>query len=211
MFNRANRYRYVNLATQQIRLRNILRLSAHNLNLRSEAHLYFTIHRIDSSAEEQAIYTSSRVSSRKHNKRTFDWPEISYQTVNQGILKAVCIKLWDDSCSGEPLFSWSVQLKELVAFDSEGKDGSIDLAVPSEKFNENSLEFVTNAGAFVIPSSLCVEALREQLTAGYRGECKVSRLRFEFHRFPSNVIRFAVWCDSDSKDDEWSGRCVQEL
>lgn len=179
MFNRPNRYRYVNLATQQIRLRNILRLSAHNINLSRdwEAFLFFTIHRNDSSAEEGAIYTSPRVSFRKHNKRTFDWPEISYQTVNQGILKAVCIKLWDDSCSGEPLFSWSVELKELVAFDAEVKDGSIDLSVPSDKFNENSLEFVTNAGPFVIPSSLSVEALREQLTAGYRGECKVSGLR----------------------------------
>lgn len=181
MFNRPNRYRYVNLATQQIRLRNILRLSAHNINnLRSqEANLFFTIHKNDSSSE-QAFYTSPKVRSRKYNKRTFDWPDISYQSVDEGILKDICIKLWEDSCqSTEPLFSWSVQLRDLVFYDLDSKDSSIDSSVPSEKFNENSLELITNAGPFVIASSLTVEALREQLAVGYKGECKVSPIRFK--------------------------------
>lgn len=188
MYNRPSRFRWVNLATQQIRLRNILRLSAHNINnlKSSTTKLHFTLHKLEDSQAVEAFYTSPSVDCRKHNKGTYDWPEINYETTDQGILKAICIKLWEDSCpelgepsnSKKPLISWNVKLNDLVAYNPEQKDGSVDLSVPSEKFNENSLEFFTAGGSFVIPSSLCVETLREQIAAGYREEIKVSNWFF---------------------------------
>lgn len=205
MYNRPSRFRWLNLATQQIRLRKVLRLSAHNItNLKSStAKLHFTLHRLDPSSSP-AFYTSPSVSCRKQNKGTCDWPEISYESVDQGILKAVFIQLWDDSfpSNSEPLFSWYVDFRELVAYNLERKDGSIDLSVPSEKFNNNSLEFITAGSSFVIPASLTVEALREQIAAGYREEAKVRQCRYTYFITAIRNLFITARNYSNSKDKQ---------
>lgn len=141
MFNRAQRD-WLPLVTSHIRLRNLIKITAHNLiancdnNYTSEA--YFTLHL---SAFSKPFYTSSCIEVRSG---TVSWPEINSELCRESSQKFICIRVWQKSSTSaddKMLFLWGIYFSGLVLVPKKSREDSI-------KFKENTLLFQLDGGTF---------------------------------------------------------------
>lgn len=147
MFNRAQRD-WLPLVTSHIRLRNLIRISAHNLTLHCDNNLalleaYFTLHL---SAFSKPFYTSSCVEVRNGK---ISWPEIYCELCRESSQEYICIRVWQKSGSSittadKMLFLWGVYFSGLVLVPKASRNNCED----SAKFKENTLLFQLDGGVF---------------------------------------------------------------
>lgn len=157
MFPRPRYRSFEPLQTQQIRLRNLIKLSAINLNCDENdktSMIYFTLHL---SAFAKPIYTSEKV----QLKNKIEWSEINCQQVFSSSQKFVVVRVWkhqllqtkqnDDnvvisSRTDQLMFLWGVYFSSLIAI-SKHKELS---------FRENTLLFHIFDDVFSSPDQIVI-------------------------------------------------------
>lgn len=145
MFHRAQR-NWLPLITSHIRLRNLIKITAHNLTFHCDnddpksegnfsAECYFTLHL---SAFSKPFYTSACVEVRNGK---INWPEINCELCRESSQKFICIRVWQKSASqtsaDKMLFLWGVYFSGLVLVPQD-----------SSKFKDNTLLFELDGGIF---------------------------------------------------------------
>lgn len=144
MFHRAQRD-WLPLVTSHIRLRNLIKITAHNLKIHCDddndekftAECYFTLHL---SAFSKPFYTSSCVEVRNGKIK---WPEINCELCRESSQKYICIRVWQKSATigaDKMLFLWGVYFSGLVLVPKASQD--------SVKFKDNTLLFRLDGGIF---------------------------------------------------------------
>lgn len=87
MFNRPRCRDWSPLATQQLRLRNLIQITGHNIVANAKTSIYFTLHLTTMSSP---FYTSDHLESFKN----VFWPEINCQCIQKSTSKFVCVRVW---------------------------------------------------------------------------------------------------------------------
>lgn len=108
MFNRPRCRDWSPLATQQLRLRNLIQITGHNIVADPKSSIYFTLHQTSMSAP---FFTSEKLESVKNAI----WAEINCQTINKSTSQFVCVRVWqsikhhkvEDGCSDHSTVSSS--------------------------------------------------------------------------------------------------------
>lgn len=89
MFDRPRCRDWTNLATQQLRLRNLIQITGHNIICDQKCSIYFTLHLTSMSAP---FYTSEQVEPHKN----IIWPEIiNCPILMKSASKIICIRIWE--------------------------------------------------------------------------------------------------------------------
>lgn len=152
MFNRPRCRDWTALATQQLRLRNLIQISGHNIICDPKCSIYFTLHLTSMSAP---FFTSEKLESYKNAI----WPEINCQSIIKSTSHSVCIRVWQQQ-SVDPnttvdkvLFLWGVYFSGLVPISKR----------TDVKLTENSLVFHIHGGFFTSTSCLEAESVYKQL------------------------------------------------
>lgn len=142
MFNRAQRD-WLPFATSHIRLRNLIKITAHNLILDKElsSEAYFTLHL---SAFSKPFFTSSSIEVRNGK---ISWPEINCELCRESSQKYICIRVWQKSVSSADrmLFLWGIYFSGLVLVPKTSTGSSCEDRI---KFKENTLLFRLDGGVF---------------------------------------------------------------
>lgn len=154
MFNRPRCRDWTALATQQLRLRNLIQISGHNIICDPKCSIYFTLHQTSMSAP---FFTSEKLESYKNAI----WPEINCQSIIKSTSHSVCIRVWqrtsqtDDTSitCDKVLFLWGVYFSGLVPISKR----------TDVKLKENSLVFHIHGGFFTSTSCLEAESVYKQL------------------------------------------------
>lgn len=156
MFNRPRCRDWTALATQQLRLRNLIQISGHNIVCEPKCSIYFTLHLTSMSAP---FFTSEKLESYKNAI----WPEINCQSIIKSTSHSVCIRVWqrtqpsssDNSTTAvdKVLFLWGVYFSGLVPISKR----------TDVKLKENSLVFHIHGGFFTSTSCLEAESVYQQL------------------------------------------------
>lgn len=155
MFNRPRCRDWTALATQQLRLRNLIQISGHNIICDPKCSIYFTLHQTSMSAP---FFTSEKLESHKNAI----WPEINCQSIIKSTSHSVCIRVWqrtqpttDDvgTAVDKVLFLWGVYFSGLVPISKR----------TDVKLKENSLVFHIHGGFFTTTSCLEAESVYKQL------------------------------------------------
>lgn len=87
MFNRPRCRDWSPLATQQLRLRNLIQITGHNIVADPKSAIYFTLHLTSMSAP---FFTSEKLDSVKNAI----WAEINCQIINKSTSQFVCVRVW---------------------------------------------------------------------------------------------------------------------
>lgn len=87
MLNRPRCRDWSPLATQQLRLRNLIQITGHNIEAAPDSVIYFTLHQTSMSAP---FFTSDKVDSMKNAI----WSEINCQTIHKSTSQFVCVRVW---------------------------------------------------------------------------------------------------------------------
>lgn len=90
MLNRPRCRDWSPLATQQLRLRNLIQITGHNIVADPKSSIYFTLHLTSMSAP---FFTSEKVESVKNAI----WAEINCQTINKSTSQFVCVRVWQST------------------------------------------------------------------------------------------------------------------
>lgn len=150
MFPRPRFRNYEPLATTQIRLRNLIKLSGINLNCSENeddktSMIYFTLHL---SAFSKPIYTSEKILLKKK----VEWAEINCPQVYSNSQKCVVIRVWkhkessnDSSKTDQLMFMWGVYFSGLIAISKQ------DIA-----FKDNTLLFHMFDEVFSSPDQVVI-------------------------------------------------------
>lgn len=166
MFNRPRCRDWTALATQQLRLRNLIQISGHNIECEPKASLYYTLHLTSMSAP---FFTSDKLDSPKNAI----WPEINCQAIVKSTAHSVCIRVWQQSnavdrqqhilsldkadavnkTDDKILFLWGVYFSGLVPISKR----------TDVKLRENSLVFHIHGGFFTAADCLLPESVPMQL------------------------------------------------
>lgn len=164
MFNRPRCRDWTALATQQLRLRNLIQVSGHNIVCDSNSTIYFTLHLTSMSAP---CFTGERLEYRKN----IIWPEINCQSILKSTSHCVCIRVWQRQRSllnynidnddieiatqgvDKVLFLWGVYFSGLVAISRR----------TDVKLKTNALVFHIHGGFFTSPEYLLPESIPRQL------------------------------------------------
>lgn len=154
MFNRPRCRDWTALATQQLRLRNLIQISGHNIICDPKCSIYFTLHLTSMSAP---FFTSEKLECYKNAI----WPEINCQSIIKSTSHSVCIRVWqrtqetDDANTtvDKVLFLWGVYFSGLVPISKR----------TDVKLKENSLVFHIHGGFFTSTSCLESESVYKQL------------------------------------------------
>lgn len=144
MFTRPRCRKFEPLATSQLRLRNLIKISGINFegdcDDKSDL-LYFTLHL---SAFSKPFYTSEKIECRSK----IDWPEINCEQLDTCSQKFLCVRVWrkrssdsrtkiqSSSSTDEMLFLWGVYFSGL------------ECVVGGEHFKSNTLLFHLSGGTF---------------------------------------------------------------
>lgn len=159
MFNRPRCRDWTPLATQQLRLRNLIQITGHNIKCDEKCSVYYTLHMTSMSSP----FFTSEISDSPTNAI---WPEINLQNLTELGTKSVCIRVWkhfngdnkinnektinslkttvSDSENDKLLFLWGVYFSGLVQIPNK-----LDVSL-----NENSLVLHMHGGYFT--SSECI-------------------------------------------------------
>lgn len=169
MFNRPRCRDWTALATQQLRLRNLIQISGHNIECDQKTSLYYTLHLTSMSAP---FFTSDKLESPKNAI----WPEINCQAIVKSTAHSVCIRVWQQSnavdrqqhqlssldktetalvnkIDDKMLFLWGVYFSGLVPISKR----------TDVKLRENSLVFHIHGGFFTAADCLLSESVPMQL------------------------------------------------
>lgn len=126
---------WVPLMSQQLRLRDLIQISGHDI--RSKCSLYYTLHL---SPKSSPIYTSEQV--EPHS--IVDWPEIINCPQLSNSSRSVCVRVWEncENCEGQTkkdkiIFLWGVYFSGLVQINRH-----------DAKLKTNSLVFHMKGGYF---------------------------------------------------------------
>lgn len=147
---------YEPLVTAQVRLRNLIKISAVNLHCDDkDDSLYFTLHL---SAFSKPFYTSERMDYREK----IQWPEINSPIMQTSSHKFICVRVWqsrnnrkiqtalcNDSCSDKMLVLWGVYFSGLVAIPQN----------TVAQFRKNTLVFHLDGGSFTSPNQIFFEVI----------------------------------------------------
>lgn len=87
MFNRPRCRDWSPLATQQLRLRNLIQISGHNIDIEPKSIVYYTLHFTTMS---QPFFTSERMEVHSN----VIWPEINCTRIVKHTSQFVCIRVW---------------------------------------------------------------------------------------------------------------------
>lgn len=87
MFHRPRCRDWSPLATQQLRLRNLIQISGHNIAFEAKSTIYYTLHFTTMSAP---FFTSERLEAHS----TVIWPEINCPAIVKSTSQFVCIRVW---------------------------------------------------------------------------------------------------------------------
>lgn len=148
MFTRPRYRTYEPLLTQQIRLRNLVRLSAINVNSDDDesdktSMIYFTLHL---SAFAKPIYTSEKLPL----KSKVEWSEINCPQVFSNSQKFIVIRVWRQrpSCddNDQLMFLWGVYFSSLIAVTRHRELG----------YRENTLLFHIFDDVFSSPDQIVI-------------------------------------------------------
>lgn len=145
MFNRPRCRDYVGLATQQLRLRNLIQITGHKIICEPKCSIYYTLHMTSMSAP---FFTSEKI----ETPNNAIWSEINCQNILQSSSTCVCIRIWQHQSSKQidkVLFLWGVYFSGLVPITKRTEI----------KFNENSLVFQMHGGYFTAVETLVKESL----------------------------------------------------
>lgn len=157
MFHRAQRD-WLPLVTSHIRLRNLIKITAHNLTAlhcdnddpvsNFTAECYFTLHL---SAFSKPFYTSTCVEVRNGK---VNWPEINCEVCRESSQTYICIRVWQKSASpataDKMLFLWGIYFSGLVLVPKASQD--------SVKFKEDTLLFQLDGGTFTSSDQIIYHA-----------------------------------------------------
>lgn len=154
MFNRPRCRDWTALATQQLRLRNLIQISGHNIICDPKSSIYYTLHLTSMSAP---FFTSEKLETYKNAI----WPEINCQSIIKSTSHSVCIRVWqrteqsvDSNTSVDKvLFLWGVYFSGLVPISKR----------TDVKLKENALVFHIHGGFFTSTSCLEPESVYKQL------------------------------------------------
>lgn len=114
MFHRPRCRDWSPLATQQLRLRNLIQISGHNIAADSKSIIYYTLHFTTMSAP---FFTSERLEAHP----TIIWPEINCPAIVKSTSQFVCIRMWQVLTSHHQTDKVGVtQLRKEVAESSQG-------------------------------------------------------------------------------------------
>lgn len=149
MFNRSREFKPLISCSSHMRLRNLIKITAVNLQCDNNYNnlVYFTLHL---SAFSKPFYTSKSIEMR-NNKA--DWPEINCEQYRKSSQKFICIRVWQtmnkrlklktiNDDADKMLFLWGVYFSGLVSTMSE-----------SIKFKENTLLFHLDGSSSVFTSN----------------------------------------------------------
>lgn len=154
MFNRPRCRDWTALVTQQLRLRNLIQISGHNIVCDPKCSIYFTLHLTSMSAP---FFTSEKLESYKNAI----WPEINCQSIIKSTSHSVCIRIWQrtqepedaNTTNDKVLFLWGVYFSGLVPISKR----------TDVKLKENSLVFHIHGGFFTSTSCLESDSVYKQL------------------------------------------------
>lgn len=155
MFNRPRCCDWTPLATQQLRLRNLIQITGHNIVCKTNCSIYYTLHMTSMSSP---FFTSQHADTPK----SAIWPEINIQNIYEMGLRSVCVRVWQsyndentnrhaskDTISNEKpqnvtvtsdqlLFLWGVYFSGLIQIPNR----------TSVQLCENALVFQMHGGYF---------------------------------------------------------------
>lgn len=145
--------------THQVRLRNLIKISAMNFHCDDKNCLiYFTLHL---SAFSKAFYTSEKIA----NRDKIEWPEINSQILQTSPHKFICVRVWrnkskrtiqtdlcNDSSADKMLYLWGVYFSGLVIIPQS------DVII----VKENTLVFHLDGGIFTAPNQIICEPFPEE-------------------------------------------------
>uniref|UniRef100_A0A6B2EAN3 UV radiation resistance-associated gene protein n=1 Tax=Phlebotomus kandelakii TaxID=1109342 RepID=A0A6B2EAN3_9DIPT len=142
MFNRSCRESaWSPLATQQLRLRNLVQVTSGRIRCSQESRIYFTLHL---SAMSAPFYTSEKVESGEDAT----WQEIHSPTILKSSARCVCIRIWQHDLSGDKsdndkqVIFWGVYFSGLIQIDD------------TARLRENCLVFHMHGGCFTAAESV---------------------------------------------------------
>lgn len=153
MFNRAVRD-WLPLVTTNIRLRNLIKITAVELHCDNSDFVYFTLHL---SAFSKPFYTSSSVEIRNGKA---NWPEINCEICRESSHKFICIRIWQKSSTtaDSMLFLWGIYFSGLVLIPSTQSSSQQRISnEESISFKENTLLFQLDGGIFTSNEQIIYE------------------------------------------------------
>lgn len=146
MFNRPRCRDWTALATQQLRLRNLIQISGHNIICEPNCSIYFTLHLTSMSAP---CFTSEKLEYRKN----IIWPEINCETILKSTSQCVCVRIWQHcSNADKTIFLWGVYFSGLVSISKR----------TDVKLRSNALVFYIHGGFFTSAEFLLPESIPRQ-------------------------------------------------
>lgn len=156
MNNRPRCRDWTALTTQQLRLRNLIQISGHNIvTTVAKPYIYYTLHRTSMSAP---FFTSEKLESPKNAI----WAEINCQAIVKSTAQSVCVRIWqhksdedESTTEDEVLFLWGVYFSGLVPISKR----------TDVKLLNNSLVFHIHGGFFTSANCLFAECVPRQLSA----------------------------------------------
>lgn len=144
MFDRPRCRDWSPLSTQQLRLRSLIQISAHNIVCQHpKCSVYFTLHTTTMSAP---FYTSEKLDIHSN----IIWPEINCPSLVKSSVRCVCIRVWQhtpdqdktdenlDQNGDKQLFLWGVYFSGLVPLTRRSE----------KRLKENTLVFQMHGGFF---------------------------------------------------------------
>lgn len=139
------------LATQQLRLRNLIQISGHNITTaNAKAVVFYTLHPTTMSAP---FFTSESL----ETPQNAIWPEINCPAIVKSNALSVCIRVWrakqPNESSDELLFLWGVYFSGLVPISKR----------TDVKLRDNSLVFHIHGGFFTSAECLLPQNVVKQL------------------------------------------------
>lgn len=171
MFNRPRCRDWTALATQQLRLRNLIQISGHNIECEHRTSLYYTLHLTSMSAP---FFTSDKLLESPKNAI---WPEINCQAIVKSTAHSVCIRVWQQNNAvdrqQEELSALDKTVESLSVNKNDDKmlflwgvyfSGLVPISKRTDvKLRENSLVFHIHGGFFTAADCLLPESVPMQL------------------------------------------------
>lgn len=169
MFNRPRCRDWTALISQQLRLRNLIQISGHNIICDTKSSIYYTLHLTSMSAP---FFTSEKIETPKNAI----WPEINCQNILKSTEKCICIRVWQRSTTtttASPLQQSDKQINETDKIETIDKvlflwgvyfSGLVPISKRTDvKLKDNSLVFHMHGGFFTSTECLLPEYVPQQL------------------------------------------------
>lgn len=205
MFNRAVRD-WLPLVTTNIRLRNLIKITAVELHCDNRDFIFYTLHL---SAFSKPFYTSSSVEIRNGKA---NWPEINCELCRESSHKFICIRIWQKSSSSSTadrmLFLWGIYFSGLVLIPSSQQSSQQRVRnEDSISFKENTLLFQLDGGIFtsneqiiyqqskpdsIIPSSSSLSSTKKTTIEEAELNCDINQLNNKYSNSNNNVAKALI-------------------